>query len=328
MFGKDFDYSLLKTFGCLAYASTVTVHRTKFDARATPCVFVGYLVGIKGYQLYDITKKNFFIARDVLFFETLFLYHSIKESQANARSFFDNFVLSRPLSDAVFSDHAADLSAQQLQPHDSFAADGAVISEHAVDLSAQQPQPDDFFAADIFTFEDTNGNAANIPTVVVLNGFVNDTTPLLTDVFIHPEISNGTEIYLHTNHSVDTSLEHGYVAPSPRTSPNDLVIVPRRTNRSLCPPTYLKDYYCNLLLIKPLQQHHSYFFGHTISYDSLSPCHRSFLLNVGTVHEPSFYHQAVKYAHWREAMDEEIQAMERTNTLSVVRTLTCGSSHH
>lgn len=101
LFEREEDYSMLKTFGCLAYASTHAVSRSKFDPRVTPCVLVGYQVGVKGFKLYIIAKNSFFISRDVLFFEELFPFHSMKDDQhvTDIESFFESFVLPRSLSD-------------------------------------------------------------------------------------------------------------------------------------------------------------------------------------------------------------------------------------
>lgn len=41
-------------------------------------------------------------------------------------------------------------------------------------------------------------------------------------------------------------------------------------------------------------------------------------MSVSATFEPSFYHQVVPHAHWRKAMNEELLAIEKNNTWSIV----------
>lgn len=73
----------LRTFGCLCYISTVPVHRTKFDSRAFPGVFLEYSVQTKGYKVLDIATQKITISRDVVFHETHFPFHMSNSLDTN-----------------------------------------------------------------------------------------------------------------------------------------------------------------------------------------------------------------------------------------------------
>lgn len=74
LYKKQSDYSFLKTFGCLCFATNVYHQKTKFDARAIKCIFLGYEVGVKAYKLYDVSNKKKFLSRDVIFHKHVYLY--------------------------------------------------------------------------------------------------------------------------------------------------------------------------------------------------------------------------------------------------------------
>ena len=70
--GKAPAYYLLRVFGCFCYAHRRARDNDKFGARSRKCIFVGYPSGTKGWKLYDLEHSEFFISRDVTFFEDTF----------------------------------------------------------------------------------------------------------------------------------------------------------------------------------------------------------------------------------------------------------------
>ena len=55
--GSPADYSLLRVFGCTAYAH---VDNGKLEPREVKCIFLGYGSGVKTYKLWNPeTKKRF-----------------------------------------------------------------------------------------------------------------------------------------------------------------------------------------------------------------------------------------------------------------------------
>ncbi|WVY98728.1 hypothetical protein V8G54_030879 [Vigna mungo] len=70
--GKSPSYDHLRVFGSLCYAQNQDRKGDKFDSKSRKCVFVGYPYGQKGWKLFDLEKKVFFVSRDVKFVKTEF----------------------------------------------------------------------------------------------------------------------------------------------------------------------------------------------------------------------------------------------------------------
>ncbi|KAL0291613.1 UNVERIFIED_CONTAM: Retrovirus-related Pol polyprotein from transposon TNT 1-94 [Sesamum radiatum] len=72
LYNRPVDYSLIKVFGCLAFAANVHPQKSKFTKRAHRCIFVGYALGKKGYKLYELDENVMFVSRDVIFHDEIF----------------------------------------------------------------------------------------------------------------------------------------------------------------------------------------------------------------------------------------------------------------
>jgi len=74
LYNKLPDISSFKVFGCLCYASSLQVHRTKLHPRARKSIFLGYKSGYKGFTLLDMHSRDIFISRHVIFHEHILPY--------------------------------------------------------------------------------------------------------------------------------------------------------------------------------------------------------------------------------------------------------------
>ncbi|KAL0311584.1 UNVERIFIED_CONTAM: Retrovirus-related Pol polyprotein from transposon RE1 [Sesamum angustifolium] len=77
LYGKPVNYTVIRTFGCLAFATNVQPHKSKVTKRAYRCIFVGYAFGQKGYRLYDLENNVMLVSRDVVFHEGVFPYKNV-----------------------------------------------------------------------------------------------------------------------------------------------------------------------------------------------------------------------------------------------------------
>ena len=76
--GKEPSIAHLRVLGCLCFARMPNQH-DKLKSRSIMSVHMGYSEVQKGYILYDLTNKVFFVNRDVIFNETTFPFSKGKQ---------------------------------------------------------------------------------------------------------------------------------------------------------------------------------------------------------------------------------------------------------
>jgi len=95
----------------------------------------------------------------------------------------------------------------------------------------------------------------------------------------------------------------------------------RKSTRPRTTPRYLQDFHCQLASYLPSLPSSTttnlgipYSLSYYLSYHKLSPTYKHFCLSISSQTEPKFYHQPIKFDHWRNAMSAEISALETNHT--------------
>ena len=131
------------------------------------------------------------------------------------------------------------------------------------------------------------------------------------NIIFHETIFPFTQSLSHSSSS-DFDIFSDRVLPhsSSRVHSHSTTISQRVTR----PPIHLSDYHCYLT-----QHDHSlYPLSYSISYNHLSPAHKSFVFSLSLETEPTSYHEASQSPYWRAAMDTELQALEANSTWIVM----------
>jgi hypothetical protein len=73
LYNEPPTYANLKVFGSLCFSSTLYNSRSKLDARARKCVFLGFKTGTKGFLVLDFETRSISVSHNVVFMKTFSL---------------------------------------------------------------------------------------------------------------------------------------------------------------------------------------------------------------------------------------------------------------
>ncbi|PWA85644.1 reverse transcriptase, RNA-dependent DNA polymerase, Gag-polypeptide of LTR copia-type [Artemisia annua] len=271
----------LKVIGCQALAHQRTTD--KFEARAIPCVLVGYPTTQKGYLLYNLTTHKTFVSRHVRFNETIFPF---ADKSPNTPT-----LSSQPTSTP------SDFS--QASPHiDTPPPPPPPLSPQHTDASSPTPSPQH---TDI---------PSPIPTPQYTDPITN-TDPSPSTFNQHTDIPQSSK----SSHNTPVTSTTIHSTPIPPPPPPPL----RKSTRQSHLPTKFQDF----LVTHPKTKHSTHFlikyhhFKYNNYHNITSPKHRHFINNINKAVEPQSYTQASRDHRWRDAMDRELLALETNNTWTV-----------
>ena len=78
-----------RVFGCVAFVHVPKNQRSKLDARAIKCVFVGYGSYQKGYKCFHPPTRKYYVTMDVTFFEDMSYFSSPDTARQGENTYFE-----------------------------------------------------------------------------------------------------------------------------------------------------------------------------------------------------------------------------------------------
>ncbi|KAH9330624.1 hypothetical protein KI387_002732, partial [Taxus chinensis] len=84
-YGKKFDYSFLRVFGCEVFVHIDKDDRTKLEAKSEKCTFIGYGGDEFGFKCWSIKDKKIIWSRDVVFNEIVMYKQQLQENREESK---------------------------------------------------------------------------------------------------------------------------------------------------------------------------------------------------------------------------------------------------
>lgn len=279
------NLSHLKSFGCLCFA-TILNNKDKFSSRSEKCVFVGYSFNKKGYKLYSLDNKCMIFSRDVKFYETVYPFKNeslttdyvFKQNEIDCINFFDEIHIPKENS----ADEPND------EERENTNSGGTIGSLETADTSTSSKDLSYTQHLDITQSLDESQVLGSSDKVSQ-----NSESAALNDVY---DLSEGEDknnsdslVLSNVNSEVSTTI--------------------RKSNRPSKLRAKLGEY--------ELDGKVKYGIDRVVNYSVLTPENYVFSTNLNKIVEPKTFAEASVDNRWIEAMNQEMEALNRNGTWKI-----------
>ena len=124
-------------------------------------------------------------------------------------------------------------------------------------------------------------------------------------------------LYLsNRSQQIEESTSSAPAAAAPLSTTDNTVVPPsqqsqRRSTRQVRPPEKMKDFFTYHVISYPMQAY--------LTYDRMKSSHSIFLAAISNNQEPKTFKEANTNSIWRQAMHEELQALDENKTWNIVK---------
>ncbi|WVY99969.1 hypothetical protein V8G54_026039 [Vigna mungo] len=269
-----------RVFGCISYVHIHSMDRGKLDPRALKCVFIGYSLTQKGYKCYHPPSKKFFVSRDVTFNEQEGYFH---QPYLPGESFWEDKESSNSgfpiLPDLIFEPKLDQIE----------AVPSEIGQESEINCEADQGDVEaGKFGKKLVYSRKTKAipGSSNVQE--------SNSNPQKEVTISNPQkkvtiFSPAVQAEIETQNDLEIETQNDL----------DLPIAIRKGPRK-----------CTKQPLYPLSNY--------LSFENFSPTHKAFLVNLNTTFLPNTLSEALSDRKWRQAMDVEMEALEKNNTWELV----------
>lgn len=248
LFGTIPSYASFRVFGCLCYAHDLRHRGDKFASRSRKCIFVGYPFGKKGWKLFDLESGDYFVSRDVKFFENEFPFKAMVTPSPSHVA---------PIDDGACSE-------------EDFVTtnDGHGHNNVEEDSRAEPTAP---------VTEDIDTNVE----IIAINDEIRD-----GDEVVEEELGRGKRQKIPSRRYQDF-ITHTLRKEVKESRPSNISLHPTSTSSGI-----------------------PYSITNFVSCNRFSGKHCVFLAAITLGREPTSFKEAMRDSGWRDAMSQEIRALE------------------